>query len=74
LEEGVNRSLDFPWHNSMSYWVVRRQQLLQAATRFSATCILSAAVSLHDGLLHHCRLRKIPMRHSERWPLAVVVE
>ena len=66
LEEGVHRSLDFPWHNSMSYRVVRRTTVLQAATRFSASCVLSAAVSLHDGLLHHCRLRKIPLRHPQR--------
>lgn len=51
-----------------------RQTVLRAVTHFSAACILVSAVLLHDGLLHHCRLRKIPLRHSERWPRAVAVE
>jgi hypothetical protein len=68
----VDRSLDFPWHNSMSYWgiVEGKTTALQAVTRFSAACILVSAVLLHDGLLHHCRLRKIPPRHSTCWPWA----
>jgi hypothetical protein len=73
LQEGGNRSLDFQWHNSMSYWV-GKTTVLQAVTRFSAACISASVVLLHDGLLHHCRLRKIPLRHSQRWPWAVVVE
>jgi hypothetical protein len=32
------------------------------------------AVLLHDGILHHCRLRKIPLRHSEPWSWAMAVE
>jgi len=62
----VDRSLGPPWHNSMSYWgiVEGKTTALQAVTRFSAACILVSAVWLHDGLLHHCRLRKIPPRHS----------
>lgn len=45
----------------MSYRVAEKTPVWQAATRFSATCILLPAVLLHDSLLHHCRLRKIPL-------------
>jgi hypothetical protein len=62
LKEGGNRSLDFPCHIGAEGGTT----VLQAVTRFSAACTLVSAVLWHDGLLHYCRLRKIPQRHSER--------
>lgn len=77
LCEKISAVFDYHWKKvlidlSVSHGTIRchigwrgRHQFCRWLHAFQLPAFLVSAVLLHDGLLHHCRLRKIPLRHSK---------